>query len=438
LGGKVGGETVAPVAGWSLPETELALETQPGGDCIRQTAYHEGKQYSNSVPYAVDTLPQCNETESNDTIEHAQQVDLPKIVNGRIDQPGDVDVFRFKGRAGDEVVAEVCGRRLSSPLDSIVRLTDTSGKVLEWNDDHVLKDSHLHMNMMGLATHHADSYLLGKLPEDGTYYVHLGDSQHHGGPAYGYRLRIAAAHGDFALRVTPSTISMRSGSVVPVHVHALRKDGYDGDIDVVLKNAPAGFRINGGRIPAGRDSVRVTLTAPAKAPEQPFALQVEGRAKIGGKLVSRPAVPADDVMQAFLYRHLVPARELLVVVQKARWGAPPVELAGDGPVRIPAGGWAQVRLNTRRSQNLRQVQLKLNEPPEGLTIHNVTVAPEGLEFRLKADKDVMPSGFADNVIVEAFRESTPKQQKGKPAPPKRRYSMGVFPAIPIRIVAAEN
>ncbi|MGB2862988.1 MAG: hypothetical protein WBC05_06660, partial [Sedimentisphaerales bacterium] len=249
-----------------------------------------------------------------------------------------------------------------------------------------------------------------------------------------YRLRVAPAQGDFALRVTPSSISMRAGGTVPIWVHALRKDGFDGEIDVALKDAPAGFELCGGRIPAGRNRVRVTLTVPAKAPAEPVAIQLEGRARIGGQTIRRPAVAADDVMQAFLYRHLVPAQEFLVFIQKARWGIPPVKLAGNSPVRIPAGGSAQVRIKTAGRANFKGVQLQLNEPPEGLSMHDVTVVPNGLSFQLKADKDAMQSGFADNLIVEAFRESVVKQKDGKPKGQKRRNSMGVFPAIPIEIV----
>jgi len=434
LGGKAGVKTVASIKGWNLPRTRLPLDTRPGDDGIRQTAYHKGKQPSNAILYAVDTLPDCNETESNDTTKDAQRINLPKIINGRIDRPNDVDVFQFKGRAGDEVVAEVYSRRLNSPLDALLRLTDASGNVLEWNDDYMIKDGHLHRDMMGLVTHHADSYLLAELPKNGTYYVHLADAQHHGGEAYGYRLRVAPKGGDFALRVVPSSISVRIGGVVAVCVHALRKDGFDGDIEVVLKDAPAGFALNGGRIPAGRDRVRMTLTVPPKAPDKPVALQLEGRAWIGGQTVSHPAVPADDVMQAYLYRHLVPSQELMVVVQKSKWRVPPVEIAGRSPVRIPEGGTAQVRIKTRKGAVLKEIQLELNEPPEGVSLHDVKVTPEGLAFRLKADKDAIKSGFADNLIVESFREFTPKQQEGKPAPQKQRYSMGVFPAIPIEIV----
>jgi hypothetical protein len=313
-------------------------------------------------------------------------------------------------------------------------LTDASGHVLKWNDDHVLKDGDLHKDTAGLITHHADSYLMAELPKNGIYFVHLSDSQHHGGGDYGYRLRISAPKPDFALRVTPSSLSVGAGAIVPISVHALRKDGFDGDIEVVVGKGGAGFELSGGRIPAGRDSVRMTLTAPAKAPEQPLALHLEGRARIGGGIVRHSAVPADDVMQAFLYRHLVPAQELLVFVQKARWRAPLVEWVDDGPIRIPSGGSARVVIRIGRSPTLQETQLELKDPPEGLTLHDVTVVPGGLAFRLKAERDVWHGGFEDNLIVEAFREVTPKQQNGKPAAQKRRYSMGVFPAIPIEIV----
>jgi len=372
-------------------------------------------------------------TESNDTTTHAQRIELPKIVNGRIDKPGDVDVFEFEARAGKRIVAEVYGRRLNSQLDSLLRLTDASGNVLELNDDYMLKDEHLHTNMMGLTTHHADSYLMAELPKAGTYYVHLADSQRHGGDAYGYRLRVAVAQGDFALRVAPSSLSMRAGGIAAISVHALRKDGYDGEIEVVLKNAPAGFKLEGGRIPPGRDSVRMTLKAPAKATAGPIPMQLEGRIRVGSKVISRTAVAADDVMQAFLYRHLVPAAEFLVLVQKGRWGAPPVELLGESPVRIPAGGSRQVTLKTRNTRALKQMKLVLNKPPEGLTLHGVTVVPEGLTFQLKANKDTVQSGFADNLLIEAFREYAPKDKKGKPLP-KRRSSMGFLAAIPIEVV----
>ena len=95
LGGRAGVETVASINGWNLHGTELPLDTRPGGNNIRKTAYYEEECLSNSITYAVDTLPECNETESNNTPEEAQLIKLPKIINGRIAERGDVDMFPF-------------------------------------------------------------------------------------------------------------------------------------------------------------------------------------------------------------------------------------------------------------------------------------------------------------------------------------------------------
>ena len=113
-------------------------------------------------------------------------------------------MFQFAGRAGETIVAEVTARRLDSPLDSVLKLTDAAGKLLAFNDDHEDPES-------GLNTHHADSYLMVKLPADGTYYVHLGDTARNGGEEYAYRLRISAA-ARFRVAVVPSSIAMRGKS----------------------------------------------------------------------------------------------------------------------------------------------------------------------------------------------------------------------------------
>ena len=239
---------------------------------------------------------------------------------------------------------------------------------------------------------------------------------------------------DFALRTTPSSIAARAGGMVPVSVHVLRKDGFTGDIEVSLKDAPEGFRLSGGRIPSGCDRIRMTLTVPAKAPDKPVALQLEGSAQIGGKTVLHLAVPSEDMMQAFLYRHLVPSRELLVSVSKNRGRVPPIQLAKAGPIMIPAGGTAQVQFKTWNRKAAGNFQLQLKDPPEGLTMQNVRNVQGGLTFALKADKEMMSDGFEDNLIIEAFTQFNSKQKNAKGQNQKRRVSIGVLPAVPIKIV----
>ncbi len=433
LGGRQGAATAVTIDGWNLSAKRLALNTKPGDDWVRYASSRDGALVSNTVPYAVDTLPECRESEPNDTAKDAQRIFLPRIINGRIGKDGDVDVFRIDGNAGQEIVAEVAARRLHSPLDSLLRLTDASGKVLQWNDDHMRKDGHLHVDSFGLSTHHADSYLTVTLPKKGTYYVQLSDAQRHGSDAHAYRLRLSAPQPDFALRVTPSGLHMRPGAVATVDVYVMRKDGFNGEIEMKI-TSPAGFAFTDGRIPAGCDRLRMTLVAPKKAPAQAVALKIVGVAKVGTRTITRPAGCADNVMQAFLYRHLLPAREFTVAVVDQKWPVPPMTVTGPLPVRIPLGGSTQVIVKGRNSKALRGIILDLNDPPEGVTLHGLTAVPDGLQFQLSAEKDVVKIGFADNLIVEAFRTYTAKNRQGKPIG-KRRARVGFLPAIPIEIVA---
>jgi hypothetical protein len=305
LGGPANTTTTVELAGWNLPVKQLdCREPQAGVHWI--TAGLE-KQDSNLMPFAVGGRPEQLEQEPNNTLSAAQSVVLPLTINGRVQVSGDEDVYRFAGRAGQEIVAEVWARRLESPMDSVLTLTDSKGAQLAFNDDHEDKAS-------GLNTHHADSYLHATLLQDGVYFVRVGDRQGKGGPEFGYRLRLSAPEPDFELRVVPSALNARSGATVPVTVYALRKDGFTNEIKVALLNAPPGFALRGGVIPAGQEQAKMTLSVPVSARGELLELSLRGQATIDGVNVARTAIPADDMMQAFIYRHLVPAQELKLSV----------------------------------------------------------------------------------------------------------------------------
>ena len=65
---------------------------------------------------------------------------------------------------------------------------------------------------------------------------------------------------------------------------------------------------------SGDQSVRLGREDRPRGNQEPVNLTVEGRAQIGGREVAHVAVPAEDRMQAFLWRHLVPAQELKALV----------------------------------------------------------------------------------------------------------------------------
>jgi hypothetical protein len=434
LGGKQGEKVNASIEGWNLPVQQITLDTISADEPVRMAGIRQEQMVSNVVPYAVDNLPEVHEIESHGSIKTAQPVEIPIIINGRINRISETDVYEYEGKKGDELSAEVYARRLNSPLDSLLRFTDAAGKIIEWNDDSAIKDEEfLFKDTEGLLTHHADSRLTVTLPSDGKYYFHLSDSQNHGGAAYGYRLHLTQKSPDFGLRMTPSSLSGPSGAVIPFTLYVLSKNGFKGEIEVTLKDAPSGFQIHGGRIPAGKERIQMTLRIPSDFSNDFVSLRLEGRYKSDKQDIIRQVIPAEDVMQAFLYRHLVPSKELIVTSQKTRLNAPIIELSQNGPIDIPEGGASQVYLKSSSRQILRGLHLQLQNPPSGVSLQDVRIVPDGLAFSLKTDNTV-PKGLADNLIIEAFKEFTPKDKEGKLADKAQLRSVGLIPAVPIRIL----
>lgn len=438
LGGRVGTPTTAPVSGWNLPPQALQLDTSPGGETVRLARMPDPVGACNAVRYAVDDLPESLENEPNDAQQQAQAVTLPMLINGRIGRAGDTDAYRFTGRAGEEVVAEVRARRLGSPLDSQLRLMGPDGAVLASNDDYDDREA-------GLIVHQADSYLRLKLPQDGDYAVLVSDTQSHGGDDYAYRLRLSAPQPDFAVRVTPSGVSLRPGGSATVTVHAVRKDGFDGEIQVSLKDAPTGFTLNGGRVPAGKDAMNVTLSAPRGARPQTFAVSLQAQAQVGETAVTRPAVPAEDMMQAFAYQHLVPAQEFVVTVPGPRpvpavWRplVSGLQTMTTAAVAVPLDGTGQVTVKLPSTLpdypavRLDSLRFTLAAAPRGVRLDSATAGANGMiVLSLRADLNIAREGDSGNAIIDV---SAPLEGKDKTAGVVQSMSLGVLPPIAVQIV----
>jgi hypothetical protein len=425
LGGRTGDKTSIALTGWNLPEKSLThSNSEPGITWLKGNFF-------NAVPFAVDRLPECFEHEPNHSVDSAQAVTLPLVINGRIGRSGENDVFKFAGHAGQPIVAEVFARRLDSPLDSFLRLTDANGKQLAFNDDFEDKGS-------GLNTHHADSYLTATLPADGTYFIHLTDTQGQGGPEFAYRLRLSEPQPDFALRVVPSSLSLRAGMSAPVTVYVLRRDGFTNAVSLELKPAPEGFSLSGARIAENQDKAQFTLKAPPQPSGKPVALVIAGHAMIAGTLVAHDAVPAEDMMQAFAYRHLVPARELAVTVsgQPRPFMRDAFKIIGATPVKLVSGGVARVRVSAPPGNFLERFKLELNNAPEGISLTNVTVNSAGLELAFAVDAGKVKPGATGNLICDVMPKNPgPAAQPKKPGNQSKRMAVATLPAIPFKIVA---
>ena len=105
-------------------------------------------------------------------------------------------------------------------------------------------------------------------------------------------------------------------------VYAIRKDGFDGPIALSFKDLPAGLESPGATLPAKQEVVGLEVKTSLTEMEKPVNLTVVGSTKIGDREVVHEAVPAEDRMQAFLWRHLLPAETLPALVYDPSYQPP--------------------------------------------------------------------------------------------------------------------
>jgi len=426
LGAPRGQPVTLALTGWNLPAPtlELPAPTTPTGTML--LSVHRDGQPSNQIRFAVGDTPEIVEPAASGSA--PTPLSLPTVANGRITAPDERDTYRFTGRAGQPIVAEIFARRLDSPLDSLLELHAPDGRLLARNDDTEDKAE-------GLLTHQADSRIDCTLPSDGIYTLTISDTQHRGGPEFGYRLAVHAAAPDFALRVTPSAVNVPAGGSALVTVFALRHDGFDGPIELALDAPGNGLRLSGARIPAGADSVQLTLSAhPSLAPSAPISLALNGTATIAGRAVTHAAAACDDTMQAFLWRHLVPAAQWLAQITPR---APVLRIASPEIARLAPKQPLTVKIELApQSPAYDALTAELVNPPPGLAITASRQRGRTLELTLTADS-VPPTGQrAGNLIFSVSGTRANRNAKADAKNAAKPRLLGLAPALPYEFTAA--
>ncbi|WP_146599801.1 peptidase [Novipirellula aureliae] len=440
LGAQVDSQSMVQLKGWNLTNTDIPVKTMTRKK-FRPVMWYTAPQSDGTeirFPLQVDYWPETFDKEPNNDYQSAQVISTRTTINGRIDYPGDEDIYRVEG--GGRLIAEVEARRLGSPLDSVLRVTDANGKEIGFNDDKVDLSQ-------ALQTHHSDSHLSVTIPATGNHYLHIKDASNHGGPDFGYRMRLSAPDGDFELRVTPATIIARRGETVPITVHALRKDGFDEDITLSLVDAPVPLRLDGNVIPGTVDKLNMTLTVPNNLklvdeetglPQKLFALEMEGSAgkRKGSQSrtqLTRLAVPAENMMQAFIWFHLVPVEQWNLVIREGRGRSAPFSVILPAPrLVLPAEGDTILGVVPIAKQiKASEIRVELSDPPPGLSA-SIIESPVGDNYGIKLTSDPaeIDKELKGNLIIRVYRELTPEPTEAVPIPKPKRTDLGILPAIP--------
>lgn len=247
-------------------------------------------------PYAMLPLPELPVI--NRVKKPGQVLATPFIASGIIARPGDAQIWRFTGRAGQELVLEVFARQLNSPLDAFMTLIGPDGKVLAQVDDNPVIPS------VGPCIQYFDPYLRVKLPKSGEYKVVIRDLTGFGGKDYRYHLRVDQPRPDFQVYTSRSVVNLAPGATGKLKLQVRRLDGFREELKITSPDCEVT-----GTIPAGADSAEISIKNALKN-RGAMPITLEASCELAGKTVKKQVIPAEEYIQAFAYYHLLPAEAL--------------------------------------------------------------------------------------------------------------------------------
>lgn len=112
---------------------KIADSAAPGLYWLR---FFNAEGAASPVPFVVGRLPEVAEAEPNATPDNAQALTESSVINGKLSESVDTDIYSIKVPAGRTLVASVDANwRLGSPVDPVMQLLNENGVVLTQVDD---------------------------------------------------------------------------------------------------------------------------------------------------------------------------------------------------------------------------------------------------------------------------------------------------------------
>ncbi len=246
------------------------------------------------LPFVVGDEPEIIESAG----QQAQQLPEGTVVNGRLQQPREIDQYRLSVAAGQQWAFELrSGELPGSDLYGVLTIADDSGEVIATAGKHQGDPNPYVISTTGQTGSHP-FVNLEVPPGVRELTVSVEDLLQRGGPSFSYRLVARRQPPDFLLSLNSPfvNIPLRGSAVVTV---TAERRGYDGRIDLLIPDAPADLIVQGGHIgptsTLGNTRPRfaagtITLTPKPGAAIRSFDLVVVGRAVLAdGSAIERRA-----------------------------------------------------------------------------------------------------------------------------------------------------
>jgi len=134
LGVAIGESRMFRLEGWNLGTEARVIatsdSTEPGGLVpVRMVSEHGRRAEGDRWVVAAEGT-QGLEAEPNNRPDEANPIATPGGASGRIDEPGDDDVYMFEAKKGRTLIVEVFGARLGSEIDPKLEILDAEGRAV--------------------------------------------------------------------------------------------------------------------------------------------------------------------------------------------------------------------------------------------------------------------------------------------------------------------
>lgn len=209
----------------------------------------------------VCDFPSIREVEPNNSFKQATttKLSLPLAFDGIIENEKDIDYFRFTAKKGQKFNIYAHAQSISSPLDPVLNLYDSSGKSIKASDD---------------ANNGRDSLITYTIPNDNNYTLRIRDHLYAGGERFVYRIEslpfspeVEATIPMFGNRDTQTRqmIPIARGNQATTALNLSRKN-FSGELEILAENLPIGVTMKAPKAPSSFNSIPVVFEASKDAP----------------------------------------------------------------------------------------------------------------------------------------------------------------------------
>ena len=250
---------------------------QPNNNDFGIFAARDGVRAPSWNRLRISEFPNALEVEPNNSRGEAKLIEtpMPLALNGIIEKPGDEDWFHFTAKKGQRYGVRLYGRKLRSPLDSVMNVYDKNGKSLAGNDD----------------SGGPDSYFAWTVPTDGEYFLRVRDHLSNGGLDYVYRVEFQPVKPTLSTYIpdvsrydthTRKSVVVARGNRFPLVLN-VRRGSFGGALQMAMKDFPAGIKLHADEMASNKSTQTMVFEAASDAPITGKLSDITGTLKTDAK-----------------------------------------------------------------------------------------------------------------------------------------------------------